>query len=83
MPIDPETYADLVVNKGGAPEQQTMIDPPRPALVTTMTYGGTQVMLELDVVARSGPWLCVAQPREGKPDWFAWVDASECEPIHR
>lgn len=81
MPVDPATYADLIVNEGGDPTPQTMIDPPRRARVTTRTYGGDHVTLELDVVARSGAWLCVAQPRDGRPDWLAWVAASDCAPI--
>ena len=83
MPVDPATYADLIVNEGGDPTPQTILNPPQRARVTTLTYGGNQATLTLDVVARSGPWLCVAQPRDGLPDWHAWVAASECVRISR
>lgn len=81
MPVDPATYANLIVNACGDPTPQTIIDPPRRALVTTATYGGEYVTLELAVVARSGPWLCISQPRPGSTDWLAWVAASECKPV--
>lgn len=74
-------YSMLVVNEGRVPENQVMIDPPRRALVTTRIYSGETVMLELDVVAKAGPWLCVRQTAPGWDEWLAWIPAERCEPV--
>lgn len=74
-------YSHLLVNAGGEPRPQRAFDPPRRGIVTAETYGGDVVTLEVDVVARSGPWLCVEQDGgPAWPSWCAWVRADAVRP---
>lgn len=77
---DTGDYADLVVNLG-APHPQTMLRPPRRARVSTRTYGGRDVVLELDVVATSPGYVCVRQPRPGRDPWNAWIASTQAVPL--
>lgn len=71
----------LLVNEGGDPSPKRLLYPPRRGVVTGRTYGGELVTLEVGVVARSGPWLCVEQTAPPHwPSWFAWVPAGDVEP---
>jgi len=62
------------------PQVSRMLRVPRRARVTAQTYGGDTVTIEADVIARSGEWLCVAQP-DGETPWNAWVHKDCCEPV--
>lgn len=63
----PETpdFSMLVVNAGGSLLVTQHYDPPHRARVTMNTYGRGEQTYELDVVARSGSWLCVRQSAPG------------------
>lgn len=80
MTRTPETrdFSMLVVNAGGALLVTQRYDPPHRARVTTSTYGRGEQTYELDVVARSGSWLCVRQSAPGWPEWLAWVPVAHC-----
>ena len=80
-PVDPSTYAALVVNRGNATGGQTRVDPPRRALVRTATYGTGDVVLELDVIARARGLVCVRQERDGGEPWVAWIPADQATPL--
>lgn len=74
-------FSMLLVNAGGEPRPQRAIDPPRRGVVTAETYGGETVTLEVDVVARSGAWLCLRQSvSQDWPAWCAWVEADKVRP---
>lgn len=75
-----DEYADLVVNRGD-PHPQTPLRPVRRARVSTRTYGGVDVVVELDVVATSPGFVCVRQPREGREPWNAWIPARDAVPV--
>lgn len=79
----PETrdHSGLIVNQITLDAKQTMIDPPKRALVTTETYGQGVRVFERDVIARAGRWLCVRQNDEGWGEWLAWVEETDCEPF--
>jgi len=68
-------YDMLLVNLDREPRPQTPLDPPRAGVVTSQTYGGDTVTLEVLVVSRSGPWLAVRQDTPDWPEWIAWVPA--------
>ncbi|GAA3218289.1 hypothetical protein ACFP63_08570 [Oerskovia jenensis] len=74
-------FSMLVVNAGGALRITQHYDPPHRARVTTHTYGRGEQTYELDVVARSGSWLCVRQSAPGWPEWLAWVPVAHCTRI--
>lgn len=79
----PETrdFSMLVVDAGGSLLVTQHYDPPHRARVTTNTYGRGEQTYELDVVARSGSWLCVRQAAPGWPQWLAWVPVAHCTRI--
>lgn len=84
MTRQPETrdFSMLVVNVPGEGRLVTArYDPPHRARVTTNTYGRGEQTYELDVVARSGSWLCVQQSAPGWPEWLAWVPLAHCTRI--
>ena len=70
VPQSPSSSSDLVVNHGD-PHPQTVLRPARRARVRTTTYGRQAVELELNVVATSPGFVCVAQPRQGADPWNA------------
>lgn len=76
----PPAYDMLLVNLGREPRPQKSFDPPRAGIVTSETYGGDAVTLEVLVVARSGPWLAVRQDTPDWPAWIAWVPAERVRP---
>lgn len=77
---DATSYADLVVNHGD-PHPQTILRPSRRARVTARTYGGREVVLELDVVATAPGFVCVTQPRAGQAPWNAWIPSTQAVPV--
>ncbi len=71
-------YSHLLVNAGGEPRPQRAISPLRRGVATAETIGGDVVTLEVDVVGRSGRWLCVAQDGGASwSHWCAWVPADQ------
>lgn len=72
-------FAHLIAHQVLPPASCTALSPRR-ARVTAETYGGDTVTIVADVVARSGEWLCVAQP-DGESTWNAWVHKACCEPV--
>lgn len=62
------------------PQSSRMLRVPRRARVTAQTYGGDTITIEADVIARSGEWLCVAQP-DGDDTWNAWIHKTCCVPL--
>lgn len=79
-PSEPEWYG-LVVTVGDPDGKPELIRPPRRARVTTQNYRGEVVVLELDVVARVAGHVLVAQPREGRETWNAWIRSSDAVPL--
>lgn len=73
-------YSMLVVNRGEF-RPSTPIDPPRPVLVRTQTYGGRVQTLLLEAVSTARGHVCVSQSVEGWPTWKAWVPAADCRPL--
>ena len=81
--MEPVEYADWVVS-GPHPERTedvVMFAVPRRARVRAGTYGGQQVVLELDVVARAPGLVCVRQERPGRTPWLAWVPSGDAVPL--
>jgi hypothetical protein len=77
---EPSWY-DLLVTVGDPDGKPELVRPPRRARVTTTNYRGQTVVLELDVVARAPGHVLVAQPREGREPWNAWIRSSEAVPL--
>lgn len=77
---EPDWY-DLIVTVGDPVGKPELLRSPRRARVTTTNYRGETVTLELDVVARAPGHVLVAQPREGKDPWNAWIRASDAVPL--
>lgn len=73
-------YSMLVVNCGEFSHQKSL-DPPRPVLVTTRTYGGTVEPLVLEAVSTVPGYVCVRQSATGWPEWLAWVPAGDVRPL--
>lgn len=80
FPPDPD-WQYLVVTVGDPDGESDLVHPPRRARVTTTTYRGDTVVLELDAVARAPGHVLVAQPREGRDPWHAWIRASDAVPL--
>ncbi|MFJ2298174.1 hypothetical protein [Oerskovia paurometabola] len=74
-------FSMLVVNASPGRLVTQHYDPPHRARVTTNTYGHGEQTYELDVVARSGSWLCVRQSAPGWSEWLAWVPVAHCARI--
>ncbi|MBB2924493.1 hypothetical protein [Cellulomonas cellasea] len=71
-------WLDLIITVGHPnPPGQHPEDPPRRATVTTRTYRGETVTLELDVLARAPGHVQVAQPRDGQEPWKAWISSGD------
>lgn len=77
---NPDEHGRLIRHQVLPPSSCTMFDVPRRARVTAETYGGETVSIVADVVARSGEWLCIAQP-DGDGIWNAWVHKNACTPL--
>ena len=73
-------YSMLVVTCGEFSHQKRL-DPPRPVLVTTRTYGGTAEPLVLEAVSTVRGYVCVRQSATGWPEWLAWVPARDVQPL--
>lgn len=73
-------FATWVVTHGD-PKAKAMLERPRRALVTTRTYAGDTVLLELDVVARAKGYVCVRQELAGRGPWHAWIPAEQAVPV--
>lgn len=79
--MDAAEYAGWVVNRGEPHGRMQMLDPPRRAVVTTRTYAGHTVTLQLYAVSRAPGWVCVRQDRLDRSPWHAWVPAAEVTPV--
>lgn len=73
-------HGHLIAHQVLPPVSVSMFPRPRRARVTAATYGGDVVTVVADVVARSGEWLCVAQP-DGETTWNVWVHRDCCVPV--
>lgn len=79
-PVDPATFAGLVVNHGD-PKGQRRLERPRRAAVRARLYDGTVQALELDVVWRAPGFVCVRQGRDGAPPRLAWIPEDQARPL--
>ncbi|WP_188484785.1 hypothetical protein [Cellulomonas carbonis] len=74
-------HYDSWIVTNGDPKPATMLPAPRRAVITTHTYGGHKITVQLYVVARSRGFVCVEQDISGRAPWYAWIPDRQAMPV--